>query len=75
MSKESTTTRSGGISALSLLGVVFVTLKLLGITDVATWSWWYVTMPFWGLIALLIIGFMIYAAFLVIAAGVKHLTK
>jgi hypothetical protein len=30
---------------LGLLGIVFVALKL---TDVIDWSWWYVTMPFWG---------------------------
>ncbi len=36
---------SGGISALALLGVVFVTLKLCG---VIAWSWWFVTMPFYG---------------------------
>ncbi len=36
--------RSGGISALMLLGIVFVTLKLCG---VIAWSWWFVTMPFY----------------------------
>lgn len=36
---------SGGVGILGLLGVVFVTLKLLG---VITWSWWWVTAPFWG---------------------------
>lgn len=30
------------------LGIVFVILKLLGITAVANWSWWWVTAPFWG---------------------------
>lgn len=50
----------GGIGVLGLLGVVFVTLKLLGIID---WSWWWVTAPFWGglafflsLLALLAVG-------------------
>lgn len=43
MSKE----KSGGISVIGLLGVVFVALKLMGITEVATWSWWWVTLPFW----------------------------
>jgi len=43
---------SGGIGVLGLLGIVFVTLKLLGITAVAGWSWWWVTAPFWGGIAL-----------------------
>ncbi len=41
---------SGGIGVLGLLGVVFVVLKLTG---TIAWSWWYVTMPFWGGLALL----------------------
>lgn len=40
---------SSGIGVLGLLGVLFVGLKLGGVID---WSWWYVTMPFWGGIAL-----------------------
>ncbi len=36
---------STGISTLGLLGVVFVALKLTGYID---WSWWLVTLPFWG---------------------------
>jgi len=39
----------GGFGLGSLLGVVFVTLKLVGTID---WSWWWVTAPFWGPIAL-----------------------
>ena len=42
---ESTHTSGGGIGVIGLLGVVFVTLKLLGVID---WSWWWVTAPFWG---------------------------
>lgn len=30
---------------LGLLGLLFVGLKLTGYID---WSWWYVTMPFYG---------------------------
>ena len=41
---------SGGVGVVGLLGVVFVVLKLTG---VISWSWWYVTMPFWGGLALL----------------------
>ena len=36
---------SSGIGILGLLGVVFVTLKLCGVIG---WSWWLVTLPFWG---------------------------
>lgn len=43
------TTTSGGIGVFGLLGVVFVTLKLVGVID---WSWWWVTLPFWGPIVL-----------------------
>ena len=48
MSKES---NSGGIVVFGLLGIAFVVLKLTG---TITLSWWWVTLPFWGSIALLI---------------------
>lgn len=48
-------TSSGGIGILGLLGVVFVTLKLVGVAPVAEWSWWWVTAPFWGGFALIAI--------------------
>lgn len=54
MAKESSAAKSGGIGVMGLLGVVFITLKLLGITAVATWSWWWVTAPLWGGIALVL---------------------
>lgn len=54
MSDSNATASSGGIGVFGLLGVVFVTLKLLGITEVATWSWFWVTLPFWGGIALIL---------------------
>lgn len=41
---------SGGIGVLGLLGVAFVVLKL---TNVISWSWWWVTCPFWGGLALI----------------------
>lgn len=53
-------TGNNGVGVLGLLGVVFVTLKLMDIID---WPWWAVTLPFWGGIALvaliLIIGLLI----------------
>lgn len=38
----------------TLLGVLFVGLKLAGVID---WSWWWVTAPFWvgPLVAILVI--------------------
>ena len=34
----------GGIGIAGLLGVLFIGLKL---TEVITWSWWWVLSPFW----------------------------
>lgn len=42
----------GGISVLSLLGILFVALKLTGHID---WSWWVVTLPFWGPVVFVLI--------------------
>lgn len=46
----------GGIGILGLLGVVFIVLKLCGVID---WSWWWVTAPFWGGIAIAIVVIII----------------
>jgi hypothetical protein len=46
----------GGIGVLGLLGIVFITLKLTGYI---TWSWWWVTLPFWGGIGLVLGIFLI----------------
>ncbi|ALQ51888.1 hypothetical protein [Nitrosomonas ureae] len=51
------TSNGGSIGILGILGVVFVTLKLTGHID---WSWWYVTMPFWGGFVLCIFIFFIF---------------
>jgi len=54
---------SGSIGVLGLLGVSFVVLKLTGYI---TWSWWLVTLPFWGglaflvlLLVILVIGYLL----------------
>lgn len=50
---ENMNTQKSGNGSLSLLlvllTVAFVVLKLCKIID---WSWWYVTMPLWGFVAL-----------------------
>lgn len=63
MAKESSSAKGGGISALGLLGVVFVTMKLLGLGAVAGWSWWWVTAPFWGGLALVLAIFLVVLIF------------
>ena len=51
---------SSSIGIFGLLGIAFVILKLCKVID---WSWWYVTMPFWGGIALIIILFVLYVIY------------
>lgn len=41
-----------GSYTIALLGVMFVGLKLQHTID---WSWWWVTCPFWGPFALVIL--------------------
>lgn len=43
---------TSGISTLGLLGIAFVVLKLC---HVINWSWWLVTLPFWGGLALFLV--------------------
>lgn len=51
---------NSGIGVIGLLGVAFVVLKLTGYIN---WSWWWVTLPFWGGFVVLI-GILILFAFL-----------
>jgi hypothetical protein len=54
MSKESN--QSSGIGFLGLLAIVFITLKLC---KVINWSWWLVTLPLWGGLALVLLILLI----------------
>lgn len=48
---------------LTVLGIVFIVLKL---TNVITWSWWWVLSPFWiPFAALLSLWIIFFAAYLV----------
>ena len=49
MKAKSNSSAGGGVGLIGLLGILFVGLKLTGYID---WSWWYVTLPFWGGLAL-----------------------
>lgn len=51
--KNITVETQGGLSLSTLLGVVFIVLKL---TEVINWSWWWVLFPFyWWIVLLLVI--------------------
>lgn len=54
----------GGVRFLTLLGLLFIGLKLAGFVD---WAWWVVLAPIWGQLALIALLFVV----LVIAELVK----
>ena len=39
--------------------VLFFVFLILKLTNVITWSWWWVTAPLWGGIALLVVVFIL----------------
>ena len=49
--KGSSSSSGGGIGVLGATFIVFLVLKLLG---KITWSWWWVTVPLWGGLALVL---------------------
>ena len=49
---ELNSSNQSGIGVSGLLGVAFVVLKLTGFIN---WSWWWVTLPFWGGLALVLL--------------------
>jgi len=59
---------SSGIGVFGLLGVVFVTLKLTGVIG---WSWWWVTVPFWGGLALVVAVFLLILLVSVVLSALK----
>ncbi|CNJ74604.1 TPA: hypothetical protein U5E00_004272 [Yersinia enterocolitica] len=62
MSKES---KYWKITPVMALGLIFITLKLMGYI---TWSWWWVAAPFWGGLALwLVIIAVLFMVFGVVA--------
>jgi len=65
---SNTSSSSSGIGVCGLLGVAFVVLKLTGYI---TWSWWWITLPFWG-------GFILVLLFFGIGIGLallEHFTQ
>jgi hypothetical protein len=57
MSKSSSTSAgSGGLGVFSVLGIIFITLKLCGVIH---WSWLWVLAPFWIPLSLCVVVFFI----------------
>lgn len=66
--KNKQTTYQGGTNLGALVFIVFLILKLAGIGQVATWSWWWVTSPLWiPIVLVLSIGFIVFIIGLIVA--------
>jgi hypothetical protein len=60
--------QSNSSSGIGLGGLLFITFLVLKLCKVIDWSWWYVTMPLWGGLAIFLIGLL----FVVIFAAAKE---
>lgn len=60
-----------GIGLGTVLFLIFLTLKLAEVGQVATWSWWWITSPLWIPIVL-VLGIAVIA---LILAGIVQLFK
>lgn len=63
---------SSGIGLLSVLGIVFVVLKLTG---TVAWSWLWVLMPFWVVPAVGIVGIGVFLLVYGIVATVQAIVN
>jgi len=67
---------SSGISVLGMLiFTVFLVLKLIGVSEVADWSWWWVTSPLWLPFAIVVILSISILTISGIVIGIKNLFK
>jgi len=58
MSNNNSNSSSSGIGVIGMLGILFVGLKLTGYIN---WSWWVITLPFWGGLAVVLLIVLIAA--------------
>ena len=61
--KSPVTVVNRGVTPLSLLGIAFIVLKVMG---QITWSWWWVLAPFWIPVAVAVL----FLLFIVVLLGV-----
>ena len=47
------TTSNGELGVLDVIGIIFITLKIIGVEPVAGWPWWFVLLPLWSYIGVL----------------------
>ena len=66
---------NAGSHVLTILFLIFLTLKLANIGLVATWSWWWVTSPLWLPVTIVIAISAIILITQFIINSIKHITS
>lgn len=61
-----------GIGLGTVLAIVFTVLKLTG---AIAWSWWWVLVPVWGPIALVVAVFLVWALIAGIVIAIPHVVS
>ncbi len=76
MSEKQQIVYTGG---LNLFSIVYAAIIIMKIAGVITWSWWWITLPFWGGFALFaglvvvgLIGYLILSIYKLFAMGLKN---
>jgi hypothetical protein len=64
-SRASASASAGGVG---FFGLLFIALLVLKLTHVINWSWWWITAPLWGGIALGVGIVVIWLLFVCVAA-------
>ena len=68
MNQPSSSTSRSGIGFFDLLFITFLVLKL---TKIISWSWWWVTAPLWGPLALIVAVLLFVGLVMMVKAIVK----
>ena len=69
---KSRSSSSSGIGFFGAMFLLFLGLKLCGVIQ---WSWWLVTIPLWGGLALIVIVAIVMVIVMVIVVSVMRLLK
>lgn len=62
----------GGMGLCDGLFLLFLGLKIGGVID---WSWWWVTAPLWGQVAIALVGAVILIVVFIVMIVIKAISK
>lgn len=66
---------NAGSHVLTILFLIFLTLKLANVGLVATWSWWWVTSPLWLPVTIVIVITALILIVQLLIDSIKHITS